>query len=118
MNHRSSQTSDPRASSRSRPTLDCFLYLAIGISVAGMDSSDGSASEASSVPGTNVAGGMLERGPLRVHPTNRRYFTDDSGKAIYLTGSHNDANFMDAGTTDPPPVFDFVAGTAGFRGIR
>ena len=74
-----------------------------------MDSSDGSASEASSVPGTNVAGGMLERGPLRVHPTNRRYFTDDSGKAIYLTGSHNDANFMDAGTTDPPPVFDFSA---------
>ena len=27
-------------------------------------------------------------GPLRVHPTNPRYFTDGSGKAIYLTGSH------------------------------
>jgi hypothetical protein len=26
--------------------------------------------------------------PLRVHPTNPRYFTDDSGEAIYLTGSH------------------------------
>lgn len=25
-------------------------------------------------------------GPLRVHPTNPRYFTDGSGKAIYLTG--------------------------------
>jgi hypothetical protein len=27
-------------------------------------------------------------GVLRVHPKNPRYFTDDSGKAIYLTGSH------------------------------
>lgn len=27
-------------------------------------------------------------GPLRVHPTNPRYFTDGRGKAIYLTGSH------------------------------
>ena len=29
---------------------------------------------------------MLE--PLTVHPTNPRYFTDGSGKAVYLTGSH------------------------------
>ena len=27
-------------------------------------------------------------GPLRVHPANGRYFTDASGRAIYLTGSH------------------------------
>jgi hypothetical protein len=27
-------------------------------------------------------------GPLRPFPKNRRYFTDGSGKAIYLTGSH------------------------------
>jgi len=26
--------------------------------------------------------------PLQVHPENPRYFTDGSGKAIYLTGSH------------------------------
>ena len=26
--------------------------------------------------------------PLTVHPTNSRYFTDGSGKSIYLTGSH------------------------------
>lgn len=31
----------------------------------------------------------LAAGPLRIHPTNPRYFTDDSGKAVYLTGSHN-----------------------------
>lgn len=27
-------------------------------------------------------------GPLRYNPANPRYFTDDSGKSIYLTGSH------------------------------
>jgi hypothetical protein len=27
-------------------------------------------------------------GPLRANPANSRYFTDGSGKAIYLTGSH------------------------------
>ncbi len=28
----------------------------------------------------------LAGGLLRVHPQNRRYFTDDSGQAIYLAG--------------------------------
>jgi hypothetical protein len=26
--------------------------------------------------------------PLQVHPKNPRYFTDGSGKAVFLTGSH------------------------------
>ena len=30
----------------------------------------------------------MMQGPLRVNPVNPRYFTDDSGKAIYLTGMH------------------------------
>jgi len=47
------------------------------------------------------------KGPLKVHPQNPRYFTDASGKAIYLTGSHNWANMNDLGCTDPPPVFDW-----------
>lgn len=34
-------------------------------------------------------------GPLYVHPTNPRYFTDGSGKAIYLTGSHTWNNLQD-----------------------
>lgn len=52
-------------------------------------------------------------GPLRVHPTNGRYFTDGtrladgSWKAVYLTGSHTWANLTDRGTSDPPPSFDF-----------
>jgi hypothetical protein len=55
------------------------------------------------------------RGPLRVHPTNPRYFTDGvkaadgSLKAVYLTGSHTWANLIDRGTSDPPPAFDFDA---------
>ena len=48
-------------------------------------------------------------GPLRVLASNPRYFTDGSGKAIYLTGSHTWANLVDQGTTDPPPVFDYSA---------
>jgi hypothetical protein len=31
---------------------------------------------------------QLASGPLKIHPDNPRYFTDGSGKAIYLTGSH------------------------------
>jgi len=49
------------------------------------------------------------RGPLKVHPSNPRYFTGGSGKAIYLTGAHTWSNFKDMGPTDPPPVFDFNA---------
>jgi len=48
-------------------------------------------------------------GPLRVHPENPRYFTDDSGKAILLAGSHTWANIVDIGPASPPPAFDFDA---------
>jgi hypothetical protein len=46
-------------------------------------------------------------GPLRVHPQNSRYFTDGSGRAIYLTGSHTWSNLQDQGPKDPPPPFDY-----------
>jgi hypothetical protein len=48
-------------------------------------------------------------GPLRVHPTNPRYFTDGSGRAVYLTGAHTWANLQDIGFTDPPPAFGYTA---------
>jgi len=48
-------------------------------------------------------------GPLRVHPKNPRYFTDGSGKAVYLTGSHTWPNLVDIGAGDPPARFDFDA---------
>jgi hypothetical protein len=49
-------------------------------------------------------------GPLRANSANPRYFTDGSGKAIYLTGSHTWSNLMDRGTLHPPQVpFDYPA---------
>lgn len=47
-------------------------------------------------------------GPLKVHPSNPRYFTDGSGKAIYLTGSHHWNNFLDSGQIGHPVIaFDY-----------
>ncbi len=48
-------------------------------------------------------------GPLRVHPENPRYFTDGSGKAVYLTGAHTWNNLVDMGPSDPPEKFDYPA---------
>lgn len=48
-------------------------------------------------------------GLLQVHPTNGRYFTDGSGRAVYLTGSHTWQNLVDHGQTNPPPVFNYTA---------
>lgn len=49
------------------------------------------------------------RGPLHVSEKNPRYFTDGSGRAVLLTGSHVWNNIVDMGPTDPPPKFDFGA---------
>jgi hypothetical protein len=49
-------------------------------------------------------------GPLRVHPMNPRYFADSSGRAVYLTGSHernNLATFIPGWKGDPLLSFDF-----------
>jgi len=48
-------------------------------------------------------------GPLRVHPSNPRYFIDGSGRAIYLTGSHTWINLKNIEATDPPFPFDYTA---------
>ena len=47
------------------------------------------------------------RGPLRVSTKNQRYFTDGTGKVVFLTGSHVWNNLVDIGDADPPPRFDF-----------
>ena len=49
------------------------------------------------------------KGPLRVLKSNPRYFTDDAGKAIYLTGAHTWSNLQDMGDTAPPKPFDYAA---------
>jgi hypothetical protein len=52
-------------------------------------------------------------GPLRVLPSNPRWFTDGSGKAVYLAGSHIWQSLQDSGllirgaVQNPPPVFDY-----------
>jgi hypothetical protein len=48
-------------------------------------------------------------GPLHVNPLNPRYFTNGSGRAIFLTGSHTWANLIDLGRSDPPRRFDYSA---------
>jgi hypothetical protein len=56
-------------------------------------------------------------GPLRISTVNGRYFTDGTGKAIYLTGSHSWGALQDCGhgvdaplsTANPPPAFDYNA---------
>ncbi|HUU29238.1 MAG TPA: DUF6298 domain-containing protein [archaeon] len=47
--------------------------------------------------------------PLRVHPSNPRYFTDNSGKAIYLTGSHTWSNLQEISENKYTEPFDFEA---------
>jgi len=52
---------------------------------------------------------QIASGPLRVNRANPRYFTDGSGKAIYLTGAHTWSNFLDRGSVNPPNVvFDYA----------
>lgn len=46
-------------------------------------------------------------GPLRVSKINSRYFTNNSGQAIYLTGSHTWNNLVDISPKNPPEKFDF-----------
>ena len=46
---------------------------------------------------------------MRVSGKNPRYFTDVSGEAILLTGSHTWNNLVDMGPSDPPSPFDFDA---------
>lgn len=76
------------------------LWVAVLISVAGQQTGR---------PLTPVRA-KTATGPLRANPSNPRYFTDGSGKAIYLTGSHTWANLMDRGQSNPPAVaFDYIA---------
>lgn len=53
---------------------------------------------------TLIAQVIPATGPLKVHPSNSRYFTDASGRAVVLAGSHTWDNRQDLGTA----VFDFT----------
>ncbi len=47
--------------------------------------------------------------PLRALPSNPNYFTDGTGKAIYLTGSQTWNTLQDWGTDHSPQPLDFTA---------
>ena len=49
----------------------------------------------------------LSGGVLRVG-SSPYFFTDGSGRAVYLTGSHTWMNFQDVSFTDPPPAFNWT----------
>ncbi|HUX96642.1 MAG TPA: DUF6298 domain-containing protein [Bacteroidales bacterium] len=51
----------------------------------------------------------VEHNPLKVSTINPRYFTDASGKAIYLTGSHTWNNLVDMIEENNPAPFDYKA---------
>jgi hypothetical protein len=66
------------------------------------------------VIGGGTQAGAPASGPLRRLESNPRYFTDGSGRAILLVGSHNWHNFQDNGhrlptSDDPAPAFDYEA---------
>lgn len=44
---------------------------------------------------------------LTVNETNPRYFDNGNGKALILTGTHNQNTLQDQGTSDPPSSFNF-----------
>ncbi|MHC4799312.1 MAG: DUF6298 domain-containing protein, partial [Planctomycetota bacterium] len=50
---------------------------------------------------------LVMAAPLIQSTSNSRYFEDDSGNVIYITGAHTHDNLQDMSTTDPPPVFNF-----------
>jgi len=58
-----------------------------------------------------VQAGTPAMGPLRVSTVNPRYFTDGSGKAVFLTGSHTWGNLQDYAydKLPSPPALDFGA---------
>jgi hypothetical protein len=63
--------------------------------------------------GGRAHGGLLDkphpvpiRGRLRPHKSNGRYFTNDTGRAVYLTGSHLGWELQD-NAWDKPVTFDF-----------
>jgi hypothetical protein len=55
------------------------------------------------------------KGPLRVLDSNPRWFTDGSGRAVYLAGSHVWQSLQDSGllirgaVSNPPEIFDYDA---------
>ncbi len=89
----------------------CFIIAAGGVAAVQIPEKRGM--EASDLPGPcttsrfSVKAGGPIKSPLRALSSNPNYFTDGSGKAIYLTGSHSWNTFQDWGTGDTIVPADF-----------
>jgi len=59
-----------------------------------------------------------EKGTLHVSEINPRYFTDNSGKAVYLTGSHTWNNLVDMEPGQTPQKFDFESHIHWMKGYN
>jgi hypothetical protein len=57
-------------------------------------------------------------GPLRRSDANPRYFSDATGRTVYLTGAHTWNSLQDIGESDPPAEFDFDEYLAFLRSHR
>ena len=58
---------------------------------------------------TSTVGATAITQPLRVLASNTHYFTDGSGQAILLSGSHTWNDFQDTSQSSSPAPFDFAA---------
>jgi hypothetical protein len=83
----------------------------IGLAAVFLVSAAGAQSPSAPGPLTAAVDDAPARGPLRVHPGNRRYFADGSGKVVFLTGSHTWGSLQDYtyATKPSPPRLDFDA---------
>src|SRR6266700_7059644 len=81
-----------------------------GGSGAGTGGASGGGTGSGGSTSSGVDGGTTgaATGPLRVDPVNPRYFSDPSGKIIFLAGSHTWQTLIDRSLADPPPPLDFA----------
>jgi hypothetical protein len=77
-------------------TLSILLFLALGAGLLLFRSEPIGGFRNTSFLAQGSAQRAAASGPLRLNATNRLYFTDAKGKAVYLTGSHNWNNLQDA----------------------
>jgi hypothetical protein len=76
---------------------------------AGTNSVDATYSGNINVASSSTMGGVTTgpTGPLRPLASNPRWFSDGSGKAIFLSGSHTWNTFQDTDQSASPAAFDF-----------
>lgn len=83
------------------------LSAIVGITILGVSKNPGLVLVLFLISSSHVT--MSANGPLRVCTSNPRYFADQSGQPIYLTGLHTWNNFQDRSYADPPSPFHFDA---------